>query len=511
MAAVRGRRGTERAGARAAGARRRGLPLSLVVARYFAYVVVALGAVWFAAFAALSASINTGAVYPANYGSAHIDEEAAALQAAPRFSAQDVPTVYRYAVVDAQGAVVRSDLSDEALEAARSLAGRTPAEGDAQDAGVAVGADGGRTYAVFGLPDGTTCVLITEFLPQFADRRLAETLPNPQDLMLAVGCAGSVAAVALVACRAGRVLARKMAPLVDAADRIAREDLDFTVEGSNVRQVNDVLGAMERMRGSLKASLEARWRAEQAQRDQVAALAHDLKTPLTVVRANAEYAAEEACDMAARCDVAPEAKRALGELARAATDAAEGARRLDGHVRLLIEASHGAGSMQGAVRTSALSLAQAAAREAQAFARTARASLSLGFGEGLEAAFVRADEAAVGRAVMNVVSNALDHATAAVALSFRADARAGVRALSVVCEDDGPGFSAEALAHGTERFFRGAASRTGAASGEHYGIGLFAASEVAAAHGGGLELANRTNGSGRTEGARVVLWLPLCD
>ncbi|WP_346675887.1 sensor histidine kinase [Enorma phocaeensis] len=79
----------------------------------------------------------------------------------------------------------------------------------------------------------------------------------------------------------------------------------------------------------------------------------------------------------------------------------------------------------------------------------------------------------------------------------------------IMVDDDGPGFSPAALEHGCERFFRDDASRTGAASGAHYGIGLFTAAETARDHGGSLELSNRLDADGSPAGARVVVRLPL--
>lgn len=57
---------------------------------------------------------------------------------------------------------------------------------------------------------------------------------------------------------------------------------------SNVAQVDDVLTAMERMRVSLRDSLEARWAAEDDRRRHMESLMHELKTPLTVIQGNAE-------------------------------------------------------------------------------------------------------------------------------------------------------------------------------------------------------------------------------
>lgn len=45
---------------------------------------------------------------------------------------------------------------------------------------------------------------------------------------------------------------------------------------------------MDKMRKELKLSLENQWKAEQSRKEQISALAHDLKTPLTIIRGNAE-------------------------------------------------------------------------------------------------------------------------------------------------------------------------------------------------------------------------------
>ncbi|HJB55489.1 MAG TPA: sensor histidine kinase, partial [Candidatus Olsenella avistercoris] len=327
--------------------RRRATPLSLVIARYFAYVIVALAFVWVVAFTAFSMTMNAGLVYPANYGPSHDDEVAAAVREAGRVDDGLVPAAYRYVWLD-DGSLIATDGDEHGVVAAIDAVEELGGEGSlaATDEVRSIGRDG-TTYSVFALEDGSVCVLTSTYMPQYVTRGLRDALPNPQDLMLVAGCALSVGAVALVARRAARVISRKMAPLTEAAERIAREELDFAVEGSNVREVDDVLSAMERMRASLAESLEARWRSERAAREQVAALAHDLKTPLTVVRANADLLSEEAAEIGA-------AGEGLAESARAV---AEGAAQLDGYVGLLVEASRGEAGEVRSLRTGARDLA----------------------------------------------------------------------------------------------------------------------------------------------------------
>ena len=517
---------TGRAGERAEA--RRGMPLALVIARYFAYVIVALGAVWVAALACFSIAIGQGVVYAADYGPSHDDEAAAVLRAAPAFDAALVPTAYHYLLVSGDGALLETDLPADRAQRALEVAAEefAPWSGIADAAAAPVTAgEGGVTYSAFVLTDGTICILTSTYLPQFVSRELHDALPNPQNLLLVAGCAGSVVAIALIARRASRVIVRKMAPLTDAAERIARGELDFAVGASNVRQVNDVLGAMERMRVSLAESLEARWRAEQQQRDQVAALAHDLKTPLSVVRANADYVAEELGAPSGAASV----ERDDAEVSAAAADIARAAQQLDAHVQLLIDASRGAAS-SGKRVMGAGELAAEVERQAEAVARAAGVGFAATCASEVATARLECDEGAFARAVMNAVANAVDHAHGEVRLAFTLEravqggaATAAVPArrdaLAITVDDDGPGFTPEALVHGCERFFRGDAARSSAGASEnghaaagtsarHYGIGLFSASEIVAAHGGTLELSNRSDDAGRIAGARVIVRIP---
>ena len=267
------------------------MPLSFVIARYFAYAFAAVATAWLASFMALSAAIDAGFVYEASWGPANAREVAEGLARDGVCGQQDVPTAYRYLILNKDGYVLMTDLEgtrlEDATEMARAALATDPGTVEIEGGG------SGLTYAAFPLKGGGACALVSEYLPQWVSRDLAGLLPDPQNLMLVGAAVGSALALALVARRASRVISRKMAPLAEAAERVGAGELDFAVGSTNVREVNDVLAAMDAMRASLAESLEARWAAERGQREQVASLAHDLKTPLTVLRANADFVAEE--------------------------------------------------------------------------------------------------------------------------------------------------------------------------------------------------------------------------
>ncbi len=498
------------------------LPLALVVSRYFLYLLVGIILVVGVPLAVFGGQMGAGEILPANYGETHLEEVADTLSAQPAFDATAIPSPYRYAHFDAGGALVASDMSDFQLERARVVAA-SPARTRVRDGGA--GAAESRLYYRLSLTGGEVCVLSYDLVPQWADKGRRDTLPDPQSLLFWSVGPPLVALIAGVAARASRMLTRMMEPLVRAAEAVGRQDLDAPVEHSNVAQVDDVLQAMDKMRISLRRSLEAQWEVERRGREQVAALAHDLKTPLTVVRGNAELMAEDAA-----------AGRLNKEQATCADAICEAATAMDAFVSRIVEVSRGAADTLQLEPVDPGRLAEELEEEATrltvargltlaplrlpAFLEACRA-MSAG-----DAPLPLWDSSALKRAVLNVVGNACDYTVSGlVELTFSYGEEAqgeearggGARAFSIAVEDDGPGLSPEALKHGLERFYRGersrASHRTGAGGpderGEpHFGLGLSIASEIVAAHGGRLSLSNRMGGDGAILGARVTITLP---
>lgn len=465
------------------------MPLSFVIARYFVYAFAAVATAWLASFMMLSVAINAGFVYEASWGPANAREVAEGLARDGVCGQQDVPTAYRYLILNKDGYVLMTDLENTRLEDATEMA-RTALAADPGTVEIE-GGGSGLTYAAFPLKGGGACALVSEYLPQWVSRDLAGLLPNPQDLMFVGATAGSALALALVARRASRVISRKMAPLAEAAGRVGAGELDFAVGSTNVREVNDVLAAMDAMRASLAESLEARWAAERGQREQMASLAHDLKTPLTVLRANADFVAEELEDE----------NDSDRDLAAAARDIAGGVERLDGYVRLLIEASRGSGGAERVPMRPAELCEQVLAEAAQ-IARARGVTLDAATGPAVAGApEAPLDRTALARAAANLVANAAEHARSRVAVSC--DVAGGHLVIEV--SDDGPGFSPAALERGCERLFTDDSSRSSRDGGRHYGLGLHAASEAASAHGGSVSLANSPSG-----GAVATIAVPLC-
>jgi signal transduction histidine kinase len=108
---------------------------------------------------------------------------------------------------------------------------------------------------------------------------------------------------------------------------------------------------------------------------------------------------------------------------------------------------------------------------------------------------VMADAALVHRMIANLLDNEMKHLPAARTVSIAL--RAAGEFAEIVVEDDGPGFSPDIAGELFKSGVKGSASRG-------YGLGLAFVQAVAGAHGGSVRAENREGG-----GARLTVLLPL--
>lgn len=318
-----------------------------------------------------------------------------------------------------------------------------------------------------------------------------------------------------------------------AADRIARQDLDFQIGAVRGRELGRLGAAMEGMRSSLLATQRELWRTAEDRRRLNAAFAHDLRTPVTVLKGTLEMARMKA------------SRAGSGEDVRKTLDTLSGqADRLESYAQLMSRVTklEDREVMRSACAPS--DVARVLERQAAGYVATRGNGCKLLFslGDGMRAAGAgdgsvavpdagsvagagdghvvvpdaeRAAEPDAERAAEpcpeplsidmqlveevlgNLLGNACDHARSKVAVSvdllqpeqgsLAAGARGDVR-LELVVTDDGRGFTAEALHHGCDPFY------SEAKSAEHFGLGLNIARTLARLHGGAVELGNLEGG-----------------
>ncbi|MBM6816542.1 HAMP domain-containing histidine kinase [Olsenella uli] len=272
-------------------------------------------------------------------------------------------------------------------------------------------------------------------------------------------------------------LAGQLAAMDEAARRIAASDLDFHVEPQRPDELGRLAGQLEAMRAELERTEGELWRAAENRRQVNAAFAHDLRTPLTVIRGQAELVGRMAETDAVRAAAATIVRQA--ERLAAFADSMRGLDALES-AQVTPEPMDPGAWLDGA------------AADGREIVRAAGARFLV---TGAELPpLVRADGRALSRIADNLVANAARYARSEVRLSLSW----GQGALELAVSDDGPGFAATALARAAEPFW-GESKGTGG----HLGLGLYVARTLAERHGGRLELSNRAGG-GALVRARIL-------
>ncbi len=77
---------------------------------------------------------------------------------------------------------------------------------------------------------------------------------------------------------------------------IGNDDLSTNIEKTDIKELNNIIAAVDEMKAGLITNLNERWKEQQEQKRQMAMIAHDLKTPLTIIRGNADLLLENESD-----------------------------------------------------------------------------------------------------------------------------------------------------------------------------------------------------------------------
>jgi two-component system, OmpR family, sensor kinase len=263
-------------------------------------------------------------------------------------------------------------------------------------------------------------------------------------------------------------LAKPLRGLAGAARRVAHGDLDAraSVEGSSEQK--EVATAFNDMTGRMASTLRG-------QREFVANASHQLRTPLTGLRLRLEAAALKSRD--------PEVEREL-------TAAEHETERL---ARLLSEllTLAGGGERPAAQPLDVGEVIAAARRRWEGPAERSDHELRIEPGPPSVVAASAEDLAAI---LDNLTENALNYSPpgTAVTLTWVSDGKS----VRIAVLDEGPGLDPDESERVFQRFFRGSASRGGAAG---TGLGLAVVESLAARWGGEVTLASRPEGGARAE------------
>lgn len=422
-------------------------------------------------FLLVTVSTTLGLTTYGDYSEIRANELAPILAATPDLSDVQIPMGIEYALLDKNYQLIETTLDEIELEQAMRYATTGASDQNLQKRYLLVTRE--NEYVVLQYYIGA----------QYTNEWMNEHLPSPDILLIVLIAAGGIFVCLLLTTKFAKKLRLQLVPLFEATSEVARQNLDFEVGHSNIKEFEDVLISFSHMKESLKASLEQQWKAEQMQKEQIAALAHDLKTPLTVIQGNADLISETELD---------EEQRLYAEYISSSSE------QMQLYIRTLIDISRAATGYQLHMEDIDLPAYIKQLREQiDVLCQTKKIGLQVEI-EHLPAV-LSADKLLLERAIMNVVNNALDYSPQDSSISISMMGDNGSLKISVT--DAGPGFSQEDLLHAEEQFYMADRSRS---SNLHFGMGLFITKSIVQQHDGQLILSN----SEKTGGAQVTISIP---
>ena len=422
-------------------------------------------------FLLVTVSTTLGLTTYGDYSEIRANELAPILAATPDLSDVQIPMGIEYALLDKNYQLIETTLDETELEQAMRYATTGANDQNLQKRYLLVTRE--NEYVVLQYYIGA----------QYTNEWMNKYLPSPDILLIVLIAAGGIFVCLFLTTRFAKKLRLQLVPLFEATSEVAKQNLDFEVGHSNIKEFEDVLISFSHMKESLKASLEQQWKAEQMQKEQIAALAHDLKTPLTVIQGNADLISETELD---------EEQRLYAEYISSSSE------QMQLYIRTLIDISRAATGYQLHMEDIDLPAYIKQLREQiDALCQTKKIGLQVEI-EHLPAV-LSADKLLLERAIMNVVNNALDYSPQDSSISISMMGDNGSLKISVT--DAGPGFSQEDLLHAEEQFYMADRSRS---SNLHFGMGLFITKSIVQQHDGQLILSN----SEITGGAQVKISIP---
>lgn len=291
---------------------------------------------------------------------------------------------------------------------------------------------------------------------------------GPADAAAALGVLVLLFVVVAVMVLVFRSMRRFVSPLhavMDAADRVADGDYAARVREYGPPPIRALAHSFNTMTERLQ-------NADRLRRNIMADVAHELRTPLSVLQGRLEGLID---GVYARDD------RQLTEL----LEETHVLSRLIEDLRLLALSDAGALPLQKEP-TDVVELVHEVVRSMQPEAD--RKSVSLKASSSTEKAIVDLDRVRIREVLTNLVSNAQRHSAAGSSVTVSVSEANG--SLAVIVRDEGEGMAAEEVARIFDRFYKGAASRGS-------GLGLAIAKSIVIAHGGDIRASSQV-GKGTT-------------
>ncbi len=254
-----------------------------------------------------------------------------------------------------------------------------------------------------------------------------------------------------------------------ASERIANNDLDFTIDYEGLDEMGRLCSSFEKMKFSLKDNNRLMWWQMEQRKRLNAAFAHDLRTPLTVLKGYAEilqfsndsFAVNEtALTMSKHINRLEKYVESMSTLQRM-EDIVPHCQRIE-----IDQFAYHAEQMVGMI--------------------CQKAGKQYHFHCCIQSEVVLLDNEMFVQVMENLVSNAANHAQSSVKVIFsEIDNMVGVTVV-----DDGMGFSVDSLKNAAEPYYTESSDKL-----NHFGLGLYICKILCERHNGSLKISNINKGA----------------
>jgi signal transduction histidine kinase len=264
--------------------------------------------------------------------------------------------------------------------------------------------------------------------------------------------------------------------LSQASQKISSNKLDFHVEYDSKDEFGKLCKSFESMRASLEDIHRSLWRSIEERQRINAAFAHDLRTPLTVLRGYADFLLQ----------YIPQDKVNKEKVLETIST-------MSGHIARLEDYVEHMNALQKLeqirVQPKLVLVSETIAQWLATAQWLAKSNgLEIQLKNDLSVSQLRIDPSVVTRVLENLVANGVRYARHWMVLRFWAEE--GFFCVQV--SDDGEGFSKEGLRQAAEPFYRESRQQDS----NHFGLGLNICKALCEKHGGSLSLDNGREGGG---------------
>lgn len=281
-----------------------------------------------------------------------------------------------------------------------------------------------------------------------------------------------------------REMEKSIRQLLYLAEQITDNHLDFTMEKTKANELGMVCDAFEKMRASLYETSQENFRILEERKRLNAAFAHDMRNPVTVLKGYVDLLERYVPERR----ISPEKELEIIGMLRGQIQ------RLENYVRKMSEVQKLEDITPCYQKTDygvLFSLCMDTARQLDE-------RIIVREGGALEPGTVCLDRELVLEVLENLLSNASAYAKERIVLTITK----GAEELELCVEDDGCGFSEEALRMAGSPFYR----EEGSKSRLHFGLGLYICKLICEKSGGRLSLANGPDGTGGVVRAIFALY-----